>query len=181
MTARAQLMFTFGHEYSHHTLNHLSQSNERHITLGDPFKIRAKDNRITTYGYNHKKEYDADLQSIKNIKDYRYARILLIDSAFLLFIYLDILDNVYQSLSLRQSFSLTHPKPLDRLWHLRKQLKGSLGASMDVIESYLRIAANIKRALSTEWIPYRIEELERYGSVYLPSFRTKILTDRVDF
>ncbi len=96
-------------------------------------------------------------------------------------IYFDILDHVYQVLSLRQSVSLTHPKPLDRLWHLRKKLKDKIGASREIIESYLRAANTIKKVLSNEWIPYRIEQLERYGSVYLPSYRTKLLIDRVDF
>ena len=176
-----QLMFTFGHEYSHHTLNHLIESSEREIRLDNGAHIERGHRNVKIYTYKHRKEYEADLQAIQNIKNNNHTRALLADSAFLLFIYLDILDHVYQVLSLRQSVSLTHSKPLDRLWHLRRRLKSNIGASRETIESYLRAADTIKEVLSTEWIPYRIEQLERYGSVYLPSYKTKILIDRFDY
>lgn len=176
-----QLMFTFGHEYSHHTLNHLSGARETEIKLGDAANIKREYRKVKIFNYQHKKEYEADLQAIKNIRNDNETRSHLADSAFLLFIYFDILDHVYQTLALRQSCSLTHPKPLDRLWHLRKKLKEGIGASREIIESYLEMASKIKEMLSNEWIPYRIEELERYGSVYLPSYKEKMLIDRIDF
>jgi hypothetical protein len=177
----SQLMFIFGHEYSHHTLNHLSRSNEKEVSLGNSTHIQGGHKNVKIYSYNYRKEYEADLQAIKNIRNNNSARNFLATSAFLFFIYFDILDHVYQATSLRQSISLTHPKPLDRLWHLRKKLKGNIGVSGEIIESYLRVAEKIKDILSTDWIPYHIEDLERYGSAYLPSYRKKVLIDREDF
>jgi hypothetical protein len=176
-----QLMFTFGHEYSHHTLNHLQKGSEKEIRLDSFSNIESGNSSITIYNYNHKKEYEADLQAIKNIKNNNYVRSCLADSAFLLFIYFDILDHVYQVLSIRQEVSIMHPRPLDRLWRLRRKLKDKIGATKEIIDSYLKEANSIKDVLSKEWIPYRIEQLERYGSVYLPSYKGKILIDREDF
>ena len=176
-----QLMFVFGHEYSHHTLNHLVKGRLKEISLNNISNVKSTDCRINIYNYNYKKEYEADLQAIKNIKNNNYVRSCLADSAFLLFIYFDILDHVYQLLAIRPAVSATHPKPLDRLWRLRRKLKDKIGATKEVIDSYIEVANNIKEILTNEWIPYRIEEIERYGSVYLPSYKGKILIDREDF
>lgn len=136
---------------------------------------------IKAYSYEHKKEYNADLYAIKNIRNNNHFRNIMADSAFLMFIYLDILDHVLQYLALRDTISKTHPKPLDRLWHLRGKLKSQLGASVDTIKSYLKVSDQIKNLLIKEWLPFRIDELERYGSIYLPSYKSKMLIDRVDF
>ena len=77
--------------------------------------------------------------------------------------------------------SKTHPKPLDRLWHLRRKLKSKIGATVGTIELYLNFSDQIKNVLVKEWLPFQIDELERYGSVYLPSYKGKMLIDRIDF
>ena len=136
---------------------------------------------LKVYGYEHKKEYDADLYAIKHIRNNNYFRSIMADSAFLLFIYFDILDHVFQYFALKNTTSRTHPKPLDRLWHLRGKLKSKLGASIDIIESYLDMSDQIKTILTKEWLPFRTDELERYGSIYLPSYKGEILMDRIDF
>ena len=176
-----QLIFTFGHEYAHHTLGHLSKSRIKKYPLQEIMQAKRDDKKLKVYRYEHKNEYDADLYAIKNIKNNNYLRSIMADAAFLLFIYFDILDHVSQYLALRSSKSKTHPKPLDRLWRLRRKLKNKLGASKDVIDSYLNRSNEIKNVLSTEWLPFRIDELERYGSIYLPSYKGKILLDRIDF
>lgn len=176
-----QLIFTFGHEYAHHTLGHLSASRIKNCPLQEIIQAKSDNKNLKVYRYKHKNEYDADLYAIKNIKNNNKFRSIMADSAFLLFIYFDILDHVSQYLALRSSISKTHPKPLDRLWRLRRKLKSKLGASKDVIESYLNKSNEIKNVLSTEWLPFRIDELERYGSIYLPSYKGEFLIDRVDF
>ncbi len=176
-----QLIFTFGHEYAHHTLGHLSASRIKNCPLQEIIQAKSDNKNLKVYRYEHKNEYDADLYAIKNIKNNNNFRSIMADSAFLLFIYFDILDHVSHYLALRSSTSKTHPKPLDRLWRLRHKLKTKLGASKDVIESYLNISNEIKNVLSTEWLPFRIDELEKYGSIYLPSYKGKFLLDRVDF
>ncbi len=89
-----QLMFTFGHEYSHHTLNHLLISSEKEIRLDNFAHTERRYRKVKIYNYNHRKEYEADLQAIKNIKNNNHARTLLADSAFLLFIYFHYCPNV---------------------------------------------------------------------------------------
>ena len=176
-----QLMFTFGHEYAHHTLNHLSSSKIKEININNRFSVSGSKLTARSYSYNHNKEYKADLQAIKNIKNNTSARNFLTDSAFFLFIYFDILDYLFQLLSLRYSVSSTHPKPLDRLFHLRRKIKSTIGFSKEDLEPYLQYGQSIKKQLQDVWVPYRIDELEKYGSAYLPSYKKGNLVDRVDY
>ena len=177
----SQLIFTFGHEYAHHTLGHLSSSRIKKCSIQKIIPTKNEHTYLELYSYKHKQEYDADLYAIKNIRNNNKLRSIMTDSAFLLFIYFDILDHVFQFLAIRNSTSATHPKPLDRLWHLRRKLKSKLGASKNVIESYLNMSYKIKKELTEECLPFRIDEIERYGSVYLPSYKSKILLDRIDY
>ncbi|PTN38945.1 hypothetical protein [Desulfonatronum sp. SC1] len=176
-----QLIFIFGHEYAHHTLGHLSSSSIKKYPLQTIMHTERSDIDIKAYSYEHKKEYNADLYAIKKIRNNNHFRSIMADSAFLIFIYFDILDHVLQYLALRDNISKTHPNPLDRLWHLRGKLKSKIGASVDTIRSYLKVSGQIKNLLIKEWLPFRIDELERYGSIYLPSYKRKILIDRIDF
>lgn len=176
-----QLIFIFGHEYAHHILGHLSSSSIKKYPLQTIMHTERSNIDIKAYSYEHKKEYSADLYAIKNIRNNNQFRSIMADSAFLMFIYFDILEHVLQYLALRDTISKTHPKPLDRLWHLRGKLKSKIGGSVDTIKSYLKFSDQIKNLLIKEWLPFRIDELERYGSIYLPSYKDKTLIDRIDF
>jgi hypothetical protein len=45
----------------------------------------------------------------------------------------------------------------------------------------MNFAEKIKHTLVTDFIPYHWDELEKYGSIYLPSYKPKIQKDRIDF
>lgn len=176
-----QIFFTFGHEYAHHTLGHLSEAKIANIKLQDIVHITESDCSIRCYQYAHRKEYEADLFAIKNINGNKEFKSSLADAAFLMFIYFDILENVYQFLALSSGVSRTHPRPIDRLWKLRRKLNKKIGSSPQVIEANISLANSIKNVLTTEWLPFHIDELEIYGSYYLPSYKKKVLQDRIDF
>lgn len=177
----SQLMFIFGHEYSHHTLNHLNSSKEniKNILTVTPWSentVKAK-----VYNYNHRKEYEADLQAIKNVKNNNYIRNLTATSAFFFFIYIDILDHLFRCLGFRNDISTSHPAPLDRLFHLRKKLKAGLGFSKEDLTPFLKYSDRIKREVEENIVRFDHESLEFYGSIYLPSYKGKFLKDRIDF
>lgn len=176
-----QIFFTFGHEYAHHTLGHLSSAKLANIKLRDIVHITESESSIRCFQYAHRKEYEADWFAIKNIKGNKDFRSALADSAFLMFIYFDILDHVYQYMSLCNGISKTHPRPLDRLWKLRKKLNKRIGSSPEIIETNILIANSFKNTLTSEWLPFHMDKLEIYGSYYLPSYKKEILKDRIDF
>lgn len=176
-----QLIFTFGHEYSHHTLGHLSSAKLSNINMSDIIKESASNTSIQCYRYIHRKEYEADWYAIKNIKGNNEFKSALADSAFLMFIYFDILEHVYEFMSLRVGSSKTHPKPLDRLWKLRRRLNRKVGASREIIESNIEGANLLKNVLVSDWLPFHMDKIEIYGSIYLPSYKKEMLRDRIDF
>ena len=176
-----QIYFTFGHEYAHHTLGHLSEAMLTNIKLRDIVHITESNHSIQSFQYKHRKEYEADWFAIKNIKGNKDFRSALADSAFLMFIYFDILDHVYQYLALSHGVSETHPRPLDRLWKLRQKLNKRIGSCPEIIERNISLANSFKNILTSDWLRFHMDELEIYGSYYLPSYKKEILQDRIDF
>jgi hypothetical protein len=176
-----QIFFIFGHEYAHHTLGHLCEAKLANIQLRDIVHISESKNSIRCFQYKHREEYEADWFAIKNIKGNKDLRSKLADAAFLMFIYFDILDHVYQYLALSHGVSKSHPRPLDRLWRLRQRLNKKNGLSPEIIEMNISLANSIKDILTSDWLPFHINELEIYGSYYLPSYKKEILQDRIDF
>lgn len=176
-----QLLFTYGHEYAHHLLGHLSDSKLSYTSIKDICIKSDSKGKTSKYILNHKMEYEADLYAIKNIKSNNQLRSNLANAAFTMFIYFDIVDAVFQTMALRSNISHTHPKPIDRINKLRKQLNKKFGMTSEEISSWVKFAEKIKQILIKDWIPYRWDELEKYGSIYLPSYKSKILKDRIDF
>jgi hypothetical protein len=62
-----QISFTFGHEYAHHLLDHLSHGQIKKKTLSEILYVSEVEKSIGSYAYKHKQEYEADFFSIKNI------------------------------------------------------------------------------------------------------------------
>lgn len=176
-----QLSFTFGHEYSHHLLGHLSGAQTKQVALSDVLYAAESARTVQSYVYKHALEYEADWFAIKNVKSNTEYRSRLANAAFTMFIYFDVLSHVFMAMGHRSTAASTHPAPLDRVWKLRRRLNRKIGLPPDEIANLISHAAAIKEALVKEWVPYRFDELERYGSIYLPSYKGKLLVDRVDF
>ena len=75
----------------------------------------------------------------------------------------------------------THPKPVDRLWKLKKRINNDIGFSKKELESFIKDAQVYKDFLLNEALPYKPDIFEFYGSLYLSKYKTKELVDRIDF
>ncbi|WP_150130877.1 M48 family metalloprotease [Janthinobacterium sp. LM6] len=176
-----QLSFTFGHEYAHHLLGHLSQGQIKKKSLSEIFYANELGKSVGSYSYKHKQEYEADFFSIKNIKSNTEYKNRLANAAFIMFSHFSVLNHALEVMAVKSQFKSDHPDPIDRIWKLRRRLNRKIGMQSEEIENLLARADQFKKILAENFIPLHFEELEMYGSHYLPSYKEKILVDRVDF
>jgi len=176
-----QISFTFGHEYSHHLLNHLQQGKVNKKSLQDVFYIGESDKFFSSYAYKHKQEYEADLLSIKNIKSNAAYKSRLANAAFAMFAHFSVLNHAFEVMAIKKRHLSSHPDPIDRIWKLRRCLNRRIGMPVEEINNVLAKANFFKKLLAEKFIPLHFDELEMYGSYYLPSYKKKLLIDRVDF
>ena len=172
-----QMLFIIGHEFAHHYLNHLKTS-----TIGIfkyQFVYSNKETRF--YNYSEELELEADFHSVSVPILKRAYRTELCDGAFLFFIWLDLYETVENYIFPPTSAPKTHPDPLDRLWELRKRLNKSIGLTTNDLKKIIDNYRPFKEFLLNEILPFRTEEIERYGSFYLPSFKKEIKADRIYF
>lgn len=170
----SQIMFIIGHEYAHHTLEHLRSTN----------MIEVFSNEINfqkVYNYSQKQEFEADWYAFKNIKSTKEEKTEMLNGAFLFFIYMDIYNTVKEYLFPEGNKYQTHPKPVDRLWKLRKRINNDIGFSKKELELFIKDAQVYKDFLLNEALPYKPDIFEFYGSLYLSKYKTKELVDRIDF
>ncbi len=170
----SQIMFIIGHEYAHHTLNHLKSANKKEAY---PNKVNIQE----IYNYSQKQEFEADWFSFKNIKSTKEEKIEILNGAFLFFIYIDIYNTVKEYIYPESNQYKTHPKPLDRLWHLRKKINNDIGFSRKELEVFIQDAQEYKNLLLKNALPYKPQLFEFYGSVYLSNYKTNHLQDRIDY
>ena len=174
-----QLMFIIGHEYAHHVLGHLNNTNLLTLSSHELFMTNNETHKI--YNYSQKKELDADWHSLKNTKLTKKEKEEMLNGAFLFFIYIDIFRHVQEYLFPQGSIYKTHPDPLDRLWKLRKKTSNPIGFNRSELNAFIDHADNLKKGLAEELLPYRPELFEFTGSVYLSKYKNKKLVDRIDF
>lgn len=174
-----QLLFIVGHEYAHHALGHLNNTNLLTFSSHELFMTDNETHKI--YNYSQKKEFDADWYSFKNTKLTKKEREEMLNGAFLFFIYIDIYRHVQEYLFPMGSSYRTHPDPLDRLWKLRKKTSNTIGFSRSELNAFIDHANNLKKELVENLLPYRPELFEFTGSVYLSKYKSKKLVDRIDF
>jgi hypothetical protein len=176
-----QISFTFGHEYSHHLMNHLQQGQAKKQSLQDIFYISDSEKFVGSYAYKHKQEYEADLFSIKNIKSNNTYKSRLANAAFAMFAHFSVLNHVFEVMAIKSRHASSHPDPVDRIWKLRRRLNKKIGMPPEEINNILTKANHFKKLLAEKFIPLHFDEIEMYGSYYLPSYKKKLLIDRVDF
>jgi len=171
-----QMNFIIGHEYAHHYLGHLKSKS---ILKSNP---RASDlkNDIKYYTYNQQCEFEADLYSISEVSYNEYEKAQMLDGAFLFFSFLEMYNRVEEYFSPKKQYPLTHPDPLDRMWRLHESIKIDGCLTKDDLESIVSYNSKFVESFLVDFLPYNIESIEDVGSVYLPSYRKKILVDRLD-
>jgi len=172
-----ELKFVIGHEYAHHYLNHLSQSKLKVLQLNKKNSISVR-----IYPQRHSLEFEADYNAVINPTD-KKEKEALATGAFNFFLWLDLYQLVEEFIFPPMSSFTTHPKPLDRLWALRNRLDKSIGPNEKELREAVNSYTKFKNDLINEFLPYNIEMIEEYGSLYLPNYkkRDEIKQDRIDF
>jgi len=173
-----QLKFIIGHEYTHHYLGHLDCGLLKKVGVNSN---SCSTNRISVYSYNQNLEFEADLNSISSAKNKKFKNSLTI-GAFYFFHFLDLFETVINYISPKSSLSIdSHPKAIDRLWKLRESLDENIGIPSNELKKYLDSHKAFKDSLYEEILPFHINDLESYGSLYLPNLKKEIKYDRLDF
>lgn len=169
----AQLEFTFGHEFAHLILGHLEDAG-----ASRPAKSQAD---VRTYC--HDLEHEADLHSVRLAGRTKAALAQLSRAAYDVLLFLYFLEAAAErSLAPDFSVSQTHPGALTRLRHLREalgdkhqperwQLGGRIRDVHRIVEQAEHYVAHCGRD----------DMLNFYGSLYLPSFISRVKQDRIDF
>ncbi len=177
---KAQMQFTFGHEYAHLLCGHLSSDEaQAKVTLMESNPNIPQDLKI----YNHSLEYEADFSALKNINHNQAAYLMVSEGAFSALLYLYFLEEVRELCGLRElTVSTTHPTSIDRIIKLHK----SLGKHSILTDNTLKNLQEKTQHLS-ELLTQRINSsgkhdiLTFYGSVYLSSYTSRIKKDRIEF
>jgi hypothetical protein len=166
------IQFTFGHEYSHFLLNHLS----------DPRSVSdADDQTLKTYSHTH--EYEADLQAIKSVSDGRH-RAEVSMAAYNVFLCLHLIELLSDDHPEIPTFSVsnTHPKPLERLRSVREGLgdrnqpeRGELGQAIKAVRDKKQFLSDAIKTIDQP------DLLSQYGSVHMLGLGGKPGVDRIDF
>ena len=177
-----QYQFILGHEYAHHLLGHLNESRLFSENLSNVLNAYEGTQVIQHYKYSHKLEYDADWHSIKHIKgDSKYKEDIS-NAAFLALMYFEVSGLILDYTNPRRSGAhSSHPNPVDRIFKLRSKLNNRLGFSKDQLENNIDFLRGFTKHFIDKYLVFNFDDFERYGSVYLPSYKEKLLVDRVDF
>jgi hypothetical protein len=127
-------------------------------------------------------EHDADLYAILYVEGGGELQSRFSNAAFMIFQYLDFFRHcVGLAPGAVRKVLDTHPAPVQRLARLRDSLPESVGAAKNEIMDATKLTEFYKNAVSAFLKSKREDLLTFYGSVYLPSFKHKLGTDRIDF
>jgi hypothetical protein len=177
-----QYQFILGHEYSHHLLGHIKDSNLHSDSLSAFMAMHEGKNTIQHYKYSHKLEYDADWYSMKNIKGNSKFKDDISNAAFLTLMYLEtsrlVLDYVNPG---RTNQVGTHPDPVSRIFKIRKKLNNKYGFKREQLDNDLDYLKRYTEQFISQYLAFNFDSFESYGSHYLPSYKVRLLNDRVDF
>lgn len=159
-----QMAFTFGHEFGHTVCGHLAeQDGPDYLT------------------YNHKCEFEADAWAISEPNYKNHELDIALDAALSTLSCLYFLDAALNSLSsVKLSVSDTHPSPEDRMTSLWKRFKKKTSLPAQTIETKLKIASSAFNAVNKTLPRMQEDTLTVYGSVYLPTYKKRILKDRIE-
>jgi hypothetical protein len=165
-----QTQFTFGHEYAHY-LGHLSSSEVDLSTPADSIKAKT---------FSLDAEYAADFAAIDLVAN-NGARTKLARAGYAVLLYLSFLQamTILPEMT-RFSLSTTHPDPRERIRALCLSLgkkspldRKALESAIDTVDQY---STNLLQRMQDEKGAWTV-----YGSIYLPSYTTKMRRDRTDF
>lgn len=178
-----QLQFIIGHEYAHALLGHHAGAQ---ISEAPTYMFAPQGTAKKWYNPSQQQEFEADAGALlhPNYSDWECAEILNAATAF--FLQLDLFYCISDFINPSINLYKTHPDPIDRIWALRKAVSEKRGLPEhafpeEELSSAIERGKKIKQLLTQEFLPFQIEALEGYGSMYLPNHRGTPLADRFDY
>ncbi|WP_313378412.1 hypothetical protein [Achromobacter insolitus] len=180
-----QLQFVVGHEYAHLLLGHLNANSVQQAPLG-VFPTPAHSS-ARYYTPRQHQEFEADVGALLHAKLDEEELAGRLNASTWFFLGLELLYAVSDYINPSMGAPKTHPEPIDRLLALRKEVLGTRNIdadriySDDAISDGIRWVHSVKEQVLKDFIPYRVDALETYGSIYLPSFRKAELYDRLNY
>jgi hypothetical protein len=178
-----QIAFIIGHEYAHHYCGHLECGKLINHPRFNALNGEEDYGSCAVYNYRQEQEFEADLQSLKNISDEKKKEGCVF-SSLLFFIYLDIYNSVSDFIYPPKPYLYeTHPSSLDRFKNIFENHK--LRQNEKAFFNRLLDTSKIWKEKLVREAEEKIELYEQYGSIYLAKpnteWRGKALKDRVDY
>lgn len=167
-----QMMFVIGHEYAHHYLDHLTGKKTFRAEMINGTEVKY-------YNHNQIDELEADYYSITKPIISDDQRNLLANSAFQFFQWIDLYQTVREYMFPSSSVVGSHPNPIDRIFELRNRLDTKYGYLIEELHEQLNYYSDFKKFLINEFLPFNVEKLEKYGAIYLDTYKTEYIHDRL--
>ncbi len=174
-----QLEFVIGHEYSHAFLGHLDTSNVIEVPMLSNIS-NSPSNLARIYSPSQKNEFEADIDAIERPMVTSDERANHVSRALYFFTYLDVFESVKEQIFPHNGSIKTHPDPIERFWNIYNRFEDIVTIDKEDIKNLLKCSSAHKDALKED-VSINIDSYEFYGSIYLGSWRGKVLVDRVDF
>lgn len=177
---KEQLQFVIGHEYAHSLCGHLDKENVIEKSLFSHGSTNVT-NTYKIYNKSQQQEFEADIQSLILPMYSNDVFEEKVNAAIFFFKYIDIFEYAQEIIAPSMNPIKTHPDPIERIWNIYENTKGRLKRiNKDYINNIIDDNNTIKNFLSDD-IGYNIEKYENYGSIYLGSWKKKMLRDRIDY
>ncbi len=176
-----QLQFIMGHEYAHHYLGHLDD--KKLVDLSAFTAVEGPVGNLKIYNYSQQNELDADFYAIQSLDgpddDDIKGAFLAASTTF--FCILDIYRCFKDAMDPHVGNYRSHPDPVDRILELRKKFPETIGYTSEDIAHLLDRNKKLKAFLLDGFISTHTDEIEMYGSYYVPSYKNQKPFDRLDF
>jgi hypothetical protein len=177
-----QLEFVIGHEYAHHLLGHVGDAPVSNI---DVLHVLPDNNTPFAghFSYSKQKELNADRYCLQAPTYSDEERHMIVNAAFHFFICMALAEIPQEFINPMPEWKATHPKPLERLWHLRKCINAKYGYTPKQLKKLVRFIDSFSRFMQSAVLPFHVDTLDIYGSWYLSTSgrRDSMKIDRIDF
>ncbi len=182
-----QMQYIAGHEFCHYLLKHFDENN---LIRKPIFKAISRSTEdygfIECFNINQQQELEADLCSITLPNYSNIEKQLIFESALKWFACLEIFETADDYINPKMPHKpLTHPKAIDRYFHLLDKVETSLDFELEYWKEQLPNSIKVIQDWLKNDLAVNFDFYEIYGSAYLDEpntkWRGKELIDRVDY
>lgn len=176
-----QMQFTFGHEYAHYLCDHLNPPHGHRIE--SPTQSSDDTEQVETKRFHFDLEYEADLFAVRAVATGAKSQAGIASGGFSVLLCLYFLENIRSLLGLKQhTVSTTHPTAIERIWRLWGSMSPCIRPRREWLDECIKQNNEAQLLLK-----YHIKSnsqydlMNFYGSIYLPTYKTNIQRDRLDY